>query len=180
MRTVIKKWFWAWEFDKEEQWLAECAAKGLALVSVGYARYEFEECTPGAYNVRLEMLDHFPSHPESVQYLKFLEETGAEHVGAIMKWVYLRRPAEMGPFDLFSDNASRVRHLGRILSLLTPLAVMNLGIGIYNFSIGIAWSSPGNVFCSGLSAAVTALLAFGICKLYRKRQKIKKEQQIFE
>ena len=37
MRTTIRKWFWAWEYDKEEKWLEEMAAKGQALVSARYA-----------------------------------------------------------------------------------------------------------------------------------------------
>ena len=32
MRKVIRKWFWAWNFEKEEEWLNEMSAKGLALV----------------------------------------------------------------------------------------------------------------------------------------------------
>ena len=51
MRTTIRKWFWAWEFDKEEQWLADMAARGKALLSVRYATYEFEDCEPGEYAV---------------------------------------------------------------------------------------------------------------------------------
>ena len=52
MRTIIRKWFWAWDFDKEEAWLNEMASEGLALVSVGWCRYEFEPCEPGEYIVR--------------------------------------------------------------------------------------------------------------------------------
>ena len=36
MRQVIRKWFWAWEFDKEEAWLNDMAAQGKALVSARY------------------------------------------------------------------------------------------------------------------------------------------------
>ncbi|MBQ2899558.1 MAG: DUF2812 domain-containing protein, partial [Oscillospiraceae bacterium] len=32
MKKVIKKMFWAWDFEKEEKWLNEMSAKGLALV----------------------------------------------------------------------------------------------------------------------------------------------------
>ena len=119
MKKVVHKWFWAWSFEKEEKWLNEMAAKGLVLSSVDFCKYVFEDSLPDQYNVRLELLENAPTHPESEKYIRFLEETGAEHVGSVNRWIYLRRPAEMGPFDLFSDNASRVRHLGRILSLLT-------------------------------------------------------------
>ncbi len=38
MRKVIHKGFFVWNFDKEERWLNEMAAKGLALISVGFCR----------------------------------------------------------------------------------------------------------------------------------------------
>ena len=135
---------------------------------------------PGAYQVRMELLDNPPSHPESQQYLRFLEETGAEHVGSYMRWVYLRRPTDLGTFDLFSDNASRIRHLGRILALLLPLMVMNLGVGIYNTAIGIAWDSPINVICSSVPYLLTVLIGIGCLKLHKKRNRLKRESQIFE
>ena len=90
MRTVIRKLFWVWDFEKEEQWLNEMAAKGLALVGVGFCRYEFEDCTPGEYSFRLELLDNRPEHPESRKYISFVEETGAEQVGSYHNWVYFR------------------------------------------------------------------------------------------
>lgn len=42
MRQTIRKLFWVWDFDKEEKWLNEMAAKGLSLVAVGFCKYEFE------------------------------------------------------------------------------------------------------------------------------------------
>ena len=60
MRQVIRKWFWAWEFDKEEQWLNDMAAQGKALVSARYATYEFEDSQPEEYAIRLEMLRNSP------------------------------------------------------------------------------------------------------------------------
>lgn len=71
MRTVIHKWFWAWDFDKEEKWLNEMAAKGLALNSVGFCKYGFDECLPGEYNVRLELLDNMPGTPKAGSIFAF-------------------------------------------------------------------------------------------------------------
>ena len=85
MRQVIRKWFWAWEFDKEEQWLNDMAAQGKVLLSVRYATYEFEDSQPGEYAIRLEMLEKFPGSEESQQYIEFVESTGAEFVGKVMK-----------------------------------------------------------------------------------------------
>lgn len=87
MKKTIYKLYWAWQFDKEEKWLNECSAKGLHLCDVGLFRYTFEEGTPGAYSHKLELLENWPTHPESVAYIRFLEDTGVEMVGSILRWV---------------------------------------------------------------------------------------------
>ena len=56
MRKVVYKGFFVWNFEKEEKWLNEMAAKGFALISVGPFRYEFEDSLPDEYEVRLELL----------------------------------------------------------------------------------------------------------------------------
>ena len=179
MRKVIHKWFWAWEADKEEKWLAEMSAKGLGLASVGFGRYEFEDCTPGEYQYRLEFLEHLPTHPESVQYIKFVEDTGAEQIGSITRWVYFRKKTADGPFDLFSDNASRIKHLSRIIALLLTLNVFNIFAGCYNIALAITLDSPGN-YIGILNLIIGTLLFYGVFRLNRQRKALKKEQQIFE
>lgn len=180
MRQTIRKWFWAWEFDKEEKWLTDMAAKGKALVSARYATYEFEDSAPGEYAIRLEMLEHDPASAEGQQYISFVEETGAEYVGHVMKWVYFRKKTADGPFELHSDNKTRMKHLKRIIALLRPLAVINAGIAVYNFCVGIGLASPVNVVCSMLSVAVTVLLGVGMVKLNDKKLQLEKESQLFE
>ncbi|MBQ8554575.1 MAG: DUF2812 domain-containing protein [Clostridia bacterium] len=180
MRTTIRKWFWAWEYDKEEKWLDDMAAKGKALVSARYLTYEFEDSEPGEYAIRLEMLEHMPDSEEGRQYIAFVEETGAEYVGKVMKWVYFRKKKELGAFELHGDNATRLKHLKGIIALLTSLGVVNACAGLYNLIIGIQVHSPVNVACAGLSAAVTVLLIGGLARLNEKKKQLEKESQLFE
>ena len=180
MRQVIRKWFWAWEFDKEEAWLNDMAAKGKALVSARYATYEFEDCAPGEYAVRLEMLAQEPTSEEGKAYIEFVESTGAEYVGKVTKWVYFRKKTADGPFELHGDNATRIKHLAGIIRLLAPLGVINAAMGVYNLCVGTGFNSPVNVLCSGLSAAVTVLLVFGLIKLNEKKKQLEKDSQLFE
>lgn len=180
MRQVIRKWFWAWEFDKEEKWLNDMAAKGKALISARYATYEFEDSAPCEYAVRLEMLEQAPDSPEGRQYIEFVESTGAEYVGKVMKWVYFRKKTADGPFELHGDNATRIKHLGGISRLLKPLIALNVGMGVYNLCIGIGLNSVVNVVCAGASAAVAVLLYRGIVKLNEKKKQLEKEAQLFE
>lgn len=180
MRQTIHKWFWAWEFDKEEQWLCDMAAKGKALAGARYLTYEFEDSAPGEYIVRLEMLEHSPTSPEGQQYIEFIESTGAEYVGRVMKWVYFRKKAAEGEFELHGDNATRLKHVKGIINLLRPLMIFNVGVGVYNLSIGFGLDSTVNVFCGFMSLMLTALLGLGVSKLNEKKVQLEKNSQLFE
>ena len=41
-KTVYKFWF-VWDYDKEEKWLNDMAREGWALVDVGFNRFTFEK-----------------------------------------------------------------------------------------------------------------------------------------
>ena len=179
MRTTIKKWFWVWDFDKEEQWLNDMAAKGLALIGTGFCRYDFEDCAPGEYQVRLELLENHLNHAESQKYIQFIESTGAEQVGNYFRWVYFRKKTADGPFDLFSDRASRIAHLKRILALMLPIGILNLFIGLQNVGLFFWQHFDGNLI--GLvNLALGILCCLGALPVYKKVKALKKEQQIFE
>lgn len=183
MKKLIHKWFWAWDFDKEEKWLNEMAAKGMCLSSVGFCRYEFEECPPAEYTIRLELLENVPTHPESEKYLSFLEETGVEYVGSLVRWVYLKKKTDQGGFELFSDNASRIAHLNRILLLMGIVGGFNLYTGISNI-LNPVWTGrpfyPIGISLGVLNLGLSALIAYGLWKIWRKKKELKKQQQLFE
>ena len=171
MRKTIRKWFWVWEFDKEEQWLNEMAAKGLALVGVGFCRYDFEDCIPGEYQVRLELLENHLQHEESRKYIQFIESTGAEQVGNYFRWVYFRKRTADGPFDLYSDLESRIRHLKRIIALVLPISGANLCIGFSN--VGNAMRTGIGIANVGyLNLVIGILGCFGAWKLSKKRKRL--------
>lgn len=166
-RKKVFRWYWVWDFEKEEVWLNEMAAAGWALYKVGYCMYYFEKCEPDEYTVRLEMRDYDPA------YISFTEETGAEYIGRVMKWIYFRKKAEYGGFELFSDIDSRISHLGRIAALLRVLAYMNLFIGIFNSLLGngrFAWAN----------LAVACLLMYGLGRITGKKDDLQTERKLRE
>lgn len=186
MRKVIHKLFWIWDFDKEEKWLNEMAAKGLALVGVGFCKYEFEECTPGEYEVRLQLLEKHLCHPESEKYISFVEETGAEPVGSHFRWIYFRKKRAEGSFELFSDIDSRIKHLNLIISFILLLSIVNLLLGAENIYFlirhfcGEHGGGSGINIVGLLNLAVGMIGTLGSVRLIRKRNMLKKEKQIFE
>ena len=81
MKRVMHRLFWAWDFDREEDWLNAWAARGLALVDVCGIRYVFEEGAPGECEYRLELLEHTAGSSEGRCYLDFLRDLDIECVG---------------------------------------------------------------------------------------------------
>ena len=179
MRKVVHKWFWMWDFDKEEKWLNEMASKGLALTSVGYCRYEFEDCVPGEYKLCLEFLGRGLSGAENEKYIEFLEETGAEHVGTFSNWVYFRKKTSEESFQLFSDYSSRIQYLTRIIRFIAMLDGLTLYIGCYNLFLFFYLNSYVNII-GIVNLLIAAFCTIGVIRLVRKRKKLKVEQQIFE
>lgn len=182
MKHVVYKLFWAWDFEQEEKWLNEMAAKGLLLTDVGVCRYVFQEGAPGEYQYHLEWLQHFPSHPESRAYIQFVEETGAEHVGSFKKWVYFRKKAAEGAFSLFSDLDSRITHFRRITRLI---GFLSLGLLAYAGSLAShCWRLgyvPEQYMCIfGVYAVLLALLGVGYFKAFGAYRALKRKRIVQE
>lgn len=177
MRKVIHKLFWIWDFDKEEKWLNEMAARGLALTSVGWCRYEFEDCVPGEFKICTEFLEN--KAVENAKYVEFIEETGAQHVGTFMRWAYFRKRAADGDFKLFSDNTSRIKHLTRIINFVLLLCGINIYMGGYNLLLyGLHRNAISLVGLANFLVAVICLI--GLILLLIKRKRLKTEQRVYE
>lgn len=61
--------------NTQANWLNSQAQKGWRLIHTGKLSYEFESCTPGAYQYCVEYVGHM-SLTESMEYKTFLEEMG--------------------------------------------------------------------------------------------------------
>ncbi|QSF46565.1 DUF2812 domain-containing protein [Paenibacillus tianjinensis] len=139
MSHTVRKLFF--NFEKEEQWLNNMAAKGLALTEYSLARYVFEDSAKGEYIYRIELLEDGIKGAKSVEYLQFMEEAGVERVpmnkGQVSynKWVIFRRRASEGPFIIYSDTDSKIMHYRRIHRLWISLALMELIIGFLNVGL---------------------------------------------
>ncbi|MBR6585518.1 MAG: DUF2812 domain-containing protein [Firmicutes bacterium] len=163
-RKTVRRWFWVWDFDKEDQWLNEMALSGWVLDSVGFCKYNFVKCEPGEYTVRLEM------HDPDDEYVAFMEETGAEFIGRMVKWIYFRKKAVDGPFEIFSDIDSKISHLDQIGKMLTLVGIANLLLGI-----SVIQNSFGeiNLLCA-------TLLMYGLGRIHGKKEALEKERMVRE
>ena len=179
MKHVVRKLYVNWE--KEEKWLNEMAAKGLALTDYMWCRYVFEETEPGAYVYRIDLLDHLPSRPQSRKYIEFLEEAGIEFVSSYMRWVYFRKKADGQPFALYSDISSQIARNKRVRLLWLPLCFAELAIGFSNILMGLKHPyAIVNLFLGMLCVGLGIMLGLLSIQVTRKIRALEKEQLISE
>ena len=161
----VTKWYWVWDYEKEELWLNAMAQEGWALQRVGFATYYFERTEPGEYIVRLEC------RKKDEGYVSFVTDMGAEYIGRIAMWVYFRRKSDLGEFELNSDLDSRIDQLTIINRMLLLVGVGNLLIGLSNLrynGIGVI-----NLICAGF-------LAYAYGRIQGKKDELQRERQLHE
>ncbi len=179
MRKVTHRLFWIWDFEKEEKWLNQMAARGLALVSVSLFCYEFENCAPGEYQVCMEFLEN--DRLQNEQYINFLEDTGIQHVGTFHRWAYFRKKTADGTFRLFSDYTSRIQYLTRLIRFIALIGGFNLYVGCYNLFLYLCPEPHRPISLWGIiNGLLSALCAGVIFGLLQKRKRLQADGQIFE
>lgn len=180
MKMIRYRWFWAWNAEKEEKWLNEMARQGWNLSGIGFCRYTFEEGEAGVYQYRLELLEHYPYHPESQRYIRFLEDTGVEEIGSVQRWAYFRKRTSGEPFHLFSDIDSKIKHLRRINVLLTPLCCMDFYMGLHNLNLGLEQNRAEQIGVAIPLLLLGILVGIGVFKICRQIRRLKKERNLHE
>lgn len=189
MEHIVRKIYY--DYEKEENWLNEMSAKGLALTGYSWCKYVFTETANNEYTYRLELLENSPKHADSIAYIKFLEETGVEYVAKYLRWVYLRKKSSEGAFNIYSDIESKINHYNRInviwnfvMCLEFVAALFNIVIGIVNLKLSYnLWNfimGNVNIFIS-IPATLFGLLFLRLGSQNRKKiKKLKQEMSISE
>ena len=142
-----------------------CFMGTLLLDNIGFSFYTFVRCEPGEYIIRLEM------NPSS-DYRAFVKELGAEYIGGCVNWVYFRRKAELGSFELLSDIDSHPTHLSRIDRMLSLICLANLIMGVTNSL---------NQFRYGwLNLLCAAMLSYALGRIHGMKAALEKERSLHE
>ena len=152
-----------WDYEKEERWLNEMASQGWYFARYRLGGYHFEQGEPGEWIYRIELLPDEPRSAASQEYLSLLLDSGAEAVTSRARWVYLRRPAALGPFELFSDLESRIGHYRRVLKLLTTALATLVGCAgalyvVSGESGGLAFQIPMVILTLAMVVLVVQVL----------------------
>ncbi|MBR0319588.1 MAG: DUF2812 domain-containing protein [Clostridia bacterium] len=179
MRKIVRKLIPVWKVHEEEAWLNSMADAGWKLCHVSFCKYEFESCEKGAYRIRVELLEKNFDQPETADYLAFMEETGAQVTARWMRWAYFARPAELGEFELYSDRASRLKYMKRLMQFVGTVTAANLYIGLYNMWLLFGMGSGVNVL-GFLNLLIGVFGAVGLWKMYKGYKALQAEGELFE
>ena len=95
------------------------------------------------------------------------------------RWVYFRKKASDGDFELFSDTASKAKYMSTIYSFVALLVGLNLFIGVQNLLLAIFLPSSFN-YIGLLNLTIGIWGIFGTLRLRKKRNRMKQEAQLFE
>ncbi|MCO7125902.1 DUF2812 domain-containing protein [Sporolactobacillus shoreicorticis] len=176
MNKVVYRMFW--DYEREEEWLNQMAAHRWALTRYFWARYEFEPCQSGEYIYRIELLEKSKKDRKSGEYLQLLKETGIMPIAFYMNWVYLRKPADRGPFQLYTDLDSRIAHYRRIKNMWYAIILAELAAAGINFYIGLTDLLYETRLSGWINFAVGVLLLIGggMLFLYNRRLERKIKQ----
>lgn len=171
-------------YEKEEKWINQMAAKGMNFVHYSFMTYLFQEGTPGEYIYRIELLSEMPNHPQSRAYIRFMEESGVECVSTYLRWAYFRKKAAEGPFELYTDADSKISHYKRVSLLVGVLGLANLVVSLSNIGIGISNGLRHgiyfNAYISIINIAVFVVMAILFFTYMKKIRKLKKERVLHE
>ncbi len=134
--TIVRRrrWFWSWQDEKQEAWLAEMSRQGLHLTALGYfGSYWFEKGPPRSYAYRLD----FNDRKKTDDYFQFIQDAGWEHLGTLAGWQYWRKEVREGESnEFFTDSESKIQKYRRLLlsmwaSTPTLMAMMLIGLAMF-------------------------------------------------
>ncbi len=118
---IVKKfkWFWAWQDEKEEDWLREMSKNGYHLKRPGFfGSFEFDLGEPTDYIYRLDF--NASSNKDLDNYLQLFEDAGWDYLGNLGGWQYFRIKAISGGRpEIYSDNELKIQKYQRLIASLT-------------------------------------------------------------
>lgn len=129
-RSISKfRWFWAWDDEKEEEWLRSMSLQGWHLQALGFPGfYRFAQGEPGDYCYSLDF--RTGSSRSLEEYRQICRDSGWQELGRRGSWHYFRKQRRDGEQpEFFSDKDSKVQKYRRLilfLIILLPFVINGL------------------------------------------------------
>lgn len=150
--------------DVETDWLNKMCGKGWAFKNFFLGFYTFEKCEPGEYNYEIDLLDN-PTDKD--EYEAFMEDANVKVVSQWWKWVYLRKNASEGPFELYTDAESKLSHYSKIKNFFQVAFIIELFCIFTQLSVIFETRS----YLQGIFIGLLSLIALALFRMILKCKK---------
>lgn len=166
------RWKFTFDKDEEQEWLNEYARQGWAMTKFWVGVVTFAPCQPGEYVYQIDLLPGKGLWADDYEgYVIFMDEMGVEVVQRWGRWVYLRKRAEDGPFEVYTDVESQLALYRRIRALFLWALVIEICCSISGFSTLARF--PEDVFARGLAGLYIVILAMFLRAVLQCTRKIR-------
>ncbi|PAD21972.1 DUF2812 domain-containing protein [Terribacillus saccharophilus] len=166
-RKKIRKWFWAWDDQKEEVWLQQMAQQGWVLEEYKWFRYTFKAAAPSELVYRLDYRMGFPDR----SYFDLFEMDGWKFISTFSGWHYFcKEDDRTDKLEIFTDMYSRAAKYIQISNLMTFILLSH----VLSFWVPVI-TNQGSfpVWIEASIAPVSLLCIYAIYKLRRKAKQLK-------
>jgi hypothetical protein len=163
--TMIKifKWWWAWDYEKIEEWLENMEASGLRLVKTTFdgVRFHFERCTPVKARYCIDYQARL-----TPEYITLLNDDGWDLYKIGFGWYILRKEYQQQRPELYNNFDGLIARNKSLLRILSVLMIIEaIAIGRLTFSCIETGDEGLRVYLCFIVALVLAFFTSAITNL---------------
>ncbi len=167
----MKKFRLYYDKETETSWINKMCKDGWAFKSFFMGVYTFNPCTPGEYIYQIDLLDYALG---SGDYKEFMKDTGVEVLSTWYRWIYLRKKASEGSFEMYTDVESKIQHYRKIKNFFIFFFILEVFVTIVEISSAIG---SGNVifwYFSALFAFIALIFLKMVWKFSWRIEELKR------
>lgn len=170
----VFKWWWAWEYEKIEDWLERMEAGGLRLVEtrLGGIYFCFEKCVPTKARYCVDFQSKL-----TPEYMTIIHDDGWKLYQLKMGWYLLRKEYEGERPNLYNDfEGLLIRNRVLLTIVIVGLIFELIAIGNMVWDLYRYYDDTKLAATCILGAFVIALFSFFITNLSLQMRKFSKKQ----
>ena len=117
MSKTIRKMFFAWQFDKEKEFLQDMALKGFKLEKVSFRKYTFSEIEPKELTYQMDF--RIVSKKKEADYLSLFNDW--EYITKYASWYYFvyKGVEDKESVSIYNDISSQKHMFGNLLAFIS-------------------------------------------------------------
>ena len=165
------KFRWYYDKDSEEEFLNSMVTKGYAMTRFFLGVYWFEECEPGEYTYRIDIIRDKNTKQKN-EFYDLIRESGGELVETWGVWAFFRKK---GIFELYSDNESKIVQYRNIQKMFLICTLIEISILISQLNLYFVNKSNSILFFITILIIIIITLGYQAYKCNKKIKSLKKE-----